>query len=139
MASKKAATKKAPAKKAAPKEQTHFGNDANYPPNINKSAWVRAQPTDTPAADVVAKAKSEGIVMSVNYVYSVRQSARKAAGKTGGPKTTSKKGPGRPPATSKTSGGIEMQLVTLVLDVGITRSEELIAQLKGQLRGIQLR
>lgn len=46
---------------------------------LNKSAWIRKQAKRLTPAEVVAKAKSEGIKFSAQYVISVRSAARRNA------------------------------------------------------------
>ena len=43
--------------------------------SVNKSAFVRALPATTPGAEVVAKAKAQGIKISLAYVYGIRAKA----------------------------------------------------------------
>lgn len=50
-------------------------------PRVNKSAWIREQPLNMPAKQVVAKAKAQGITLSLAQVYTTRSSAKKL-GKT---------------------------------------------------------
>src|SRR5689334_16817564 len=61
----------------------------------NKSAFVRSLPESMSAKDVVAKAKAAGMILTENYVYTIRSAAKKKSGK----------GPGRPgrPKGSKNS------------------------------------
>ena len=58
---------------------------------INKSAFVRALPATMPGAEVVAKAKAQGIKISLAYVYGIR--AKTKAKKRGG-RSAAKRGPG---------------------------------------------
>lgn len=57
---------------------------------INKSAWIRSQSLESPAKDLVSKAKEAGIQISLAQVYTARSSAKKA-----GPARR-----GRPPASA---------------------------------------
>ena len=53
---------------------------------INKSAWIRSQPASMSAAEVHAKARKEGIKMSIAQVYTARSTAKnKTFGKVGRP------------------------------------------------------
>jgi hypothetical protein len=63
----------------------------------NKSAWIRSQPPEMPAADVVAKAKKEGIKLTSGQVYTAR-----STGKGSAPK--GKPGP-KPKAAAAVSSG----------------------------------
>src|SRR5688572_753402 len=62
---------------------------------INKSAFVRSLPADMPAKEVVEKGKADGVSLSVEYVYSIRNAARVAAKKTNAGEAPRR--PGRPP------------------------------------------
>lgn len=59
-------------------------SSSNGKTTMNKSEFVRSLPHATPAAEVVAQAKSAGLTISAAYVYAIRAAAKKA-GKT--PKT----------------------------------------------------
>jgi hypothetical protein len=52
------------------------------PQGPNKSAFIRGLPVDMSAAEVVAKAKADGLAISTNFVSAVR-SKMKAGGKPG--------------------------------------------------------
>lgn len=54
-------------------------------PRLNKSEWIRSQPPTAPAKDIVAKAKAEGIKLSLAQVYTARSAAKKKAGRIGKP------------------------------------------------------
>jgi hypothetical protein len=91
---------------------------------VNKSAWIRALPHSMPAKEVVDKAKSEGIKLSIAQVYTTRSSAKKAG----------KRGPGgarrgRPPAAA--SGGNDQLLFRrLVLSIGLPKAEAYLNELR---------
>ena len=46
---------------------------------VNKSEWIRSQPVTMPAKDVLSKAKSEGIKLSIAQIYTARSAAKKKA------------------------------------------------------------
>jgi hypothetical protein len=56
------ATKKSPARK------------------VNKSAFVREQPADLPAKEVVKAAKVAGMKLTEGFAYNIRSAAKKKAG-----------------------------------------------------------
>lgn len=66
---------------------------------VNKSAWIRSQPIDTPAKEVVAKAKKEGIKLTDAQVYTARSALKKSGGASKG-----KPGP-KPKAQNIVSSG----------------------------------
>lgn len=59
---------------------------------INKSAWIRSQPSTMSAGEVVEKAKGEGISLSTNQVYTTRSAAKTATTSKGGKKPASSGG-----------------------------------------------
>lgn len=79
-------------------------------PKINKSAWIRDQPADMSAAEIVAKAKAAKITVTTGQVYTAR-----SAGKTlkNGGGASAKPTKAKP---AKASGGLEPELRRL-LDV----------------------
>ena len=62
---------------------------------ISKAAFVRGIDAGTPAKEVVAKAKAEGMVLSEAYVYNVRATSK-----------TKKPGRGRPRGPAPRSAGV---------------------------------
>ena len=61
---------------------------------VNKSAWIRSQPPEMPAAKVVEKAKAAGISLTAKFVYAVRSDLRSelkiSKKKSAAPKTKAK-------------------------------------------------
>ena len=53
---------------------------------LNKAAWIRSQPADLGAADVVKRAKAAGFKLSLAQVYVTRSLAKKRASSKGGAK-----------------------------------------------------
>ena len=50
---------------------------------VNKSAWIRSQPSDKPASELVLAAKKAGISISAGLVYAIRSADKgKGSGKT---------------------------------------------------------
>ena len=88
---------------------------------ISKAAFVRSLPTSTPAKEVVAKAKSQGITLTDAYVYNVR-----ATSKAGKGKKSSKRGSSstRRPLTVKVGGGrgAEDLLRAVAAELGLARA-----------------
>ncbi len=106
------------------------------------SAFIRSQPATMKASEVVAAAAKAGITITAGLVYSVRQAAKKKAGKA--PSTPAGKRRGRPPAAAvkvtpkavvnvAAGGDRERQLVQLALDVGLARAVELIRDVKSKI------
>jgi hypothetical protein len=104
---------------------------------INKSAFVRKLPASMPAKDVVAKAKEQGITLTEKHVYAIRSIAKK--------KTGSKRKPGRPPKSAASpkaapakaaapSGGLDRQVVQLVIDHGLSHIDAALAAIRAKLQ-----
>lgn len=90
---------------------------------VNKSAWIRAQPSTMSAADVVAKGKVEGIALTANQVYTTRSNAKTA--KTFKGKSASK---GKKPAAI--GGNAEQLIRRAALMVGIEGIESLVKKIR---------
>lgn len=108
------------------------------PPNtatkaINKAEWIRSQPTTMHAKDVVEKAKTAGIKLSVAQVYTTRSLAKRASKESG---ASAGQDPVQPNiSTAKRSrsaaaGGDELAFRRLALSIGLTRAESYLAALR---------
>jgi hypothetical protein len=91
---------------------------------VNESAWIREQPADLTAREVVEKAAKAGIKLTDTQVYTARSTAKKAKGKPG-PKPGAK-------AASKASNGASDELLfkRLVLSIGLPKAEGYLSDLK---------
>jgi hypothetical protein len=87
---------------------------------ISKAAFVRSLPSSTPAKEVVAKAKSQGITLTDAYVYNVRATSKAGKGKSTKRKAT---GGGRS-LTVKVGGarGAEDLLRAVAAELGLARA-----------------
>lgn len=85
---------------------------------MTKVEFVQSLPSDTPATQVVAKAKERGMKLSTQYVYVIRSKAGK--GKAGQ----------RAPQRRASGSQAERSFATLVLELGFARSSELFEQLR---------
>ena len=104
-----------------------------------KSAFILAHPTLS-GAEIVARAKAQGIEMSRNLVYVIRSRRAKMRGPNGARGARSRN---RPPVTpsprptrARTSAltAEEMRLAEVVLTIGLHRVEALLGQLRKRLR-----
>lgn len=95
---------------------------------MSKADFVRSLPSDTPAKDVVVKAKAAGITLNEMTVYKTR-SLDKAAGKRKAKKAGVSK-PG-PKPKSPVSQHLEhvRALRGVILHVGIDRAKEMMDQI----------
>ena len=96
---------------------------------VNKSQFVREQPTSMTAKQVVSKAKDAGITLSEKYVYNIRAkaNARKRTGRPGRPRKV-----GRPVGSG--GGGLEGRLIDLALEIGLGKAEALLGRLRSKIR-----
>jgi hypothetical protein len=112
-------------KKSAKKSHSQSAKPSVKPSakhKISKAAFVRSLPTSTPAKEVVAKAKSQGITLTDAYVYNVR-----ATSKAGKGKRSSKRGSSstkRRSVTVKVGGGrgAEDLLRAVAAELGLARA-----------------
>jgi hypothetical protein len=109
-----------PKKKAATKTSTG---------RVNKSAWIRSQPASLSAKDVVDKAKSEGIALSLAQVYTARSTAKrqqpesKRAAAASAPDARQLPKLGRPPAVS---GDLRREFMVLAVRIGSDEAQRLL-------------
>jgi hypothetical protein len=99
------ATKKSPARK------------------LNKSAFVREQPADMPAKEVVKAAKAAGIELSEGFVYNIRSAAKKKA----------RVAPTRAGGAKAAPAGDEAAFRGLVVSLGTGRARALIDEVEAGL------
>ena len=100
---------------------------------MNKSEWIRNQPANAPAKDIVAKAKAEGIKLSLAQVYTARSAAKKKAGRIGKPGRP--KGSGSSAAASasavaaikiKPNDDLRVSFVKLAMRIGTDEAQRLL-------------
>lgn len=91
---------------------------------VNKSEFVRQMPPGTPAKDVVAAAKKQGIKLTERYVYVIR-SSDKAKAKRG-------KGPGR--VAGRRGGDAETALRSAIAELGLSRARQVMAEVERAFR-----
>ena len=110
-----------PKKKAATKTSTG---------RVNKSAWIRSQPASLSAKDVVDKAKSEGIALSLAQVYTARSTAKRqqpeskrSAAVASAPDTRRLPKLGPPPAVS---GDLRREFMVLAVRIGSDEAQRLL-------------
>lgn len=113
--SAKAAAKKGPAKPGAPKKtaapkssgaakvvaagtEKPAAPPATAAPALTVTEFIKGQPRDIPAADVVKAAKKAGLTIDANYVYKVR--ARLGAKPAPKAPVAARQSAARPPATT---------------------------------------
>jgi hypothetical protein len=115
--------------KGAPKRRG--GKPGRKPASGGQSAsdFVRSQPANLKATEVVAAGAKQGIKFSTNLVYAVRSSGGKAAGPKG------RRGGGRK-AAATAAGGSETTLRKLALDLGIGRAREILDDLEKRLSAL---
>jgi len=104
----------------------------NTPKKMTKTSFVLSLPTNMPAAEVVEKAKAEGVKLDVKYVYNIRATAR---AKGGTKKVTPKKNiAGAPSSSAKNaSGSSEATFRRLVIDLGLARAKSLLDDVERKL------
>jgi hypothetical protein len=89
-----------------------------------------------PAAEVVARAKAAGMTLNEKYVYNIRAQARAKAGKVG--KRGRPKGSTNKVPAVRSSSGLEAQFVSLALDLGLSRAEGLLRNVRASVTRVAL-
>jgi hypothetical protein len=120
-------------------------------PISSKRTFVLSLPASLPAADVIKRAKSEGMKLTTNYVYKIR-SRGAAAGDSvvvsngrsngNGNALTSKLARGRAVAaiarSANGSSAHDEHFVALVLDVGLARAAALLEKVRARVQNLSV-
>ena len=101
---------------------------------MSKADFVRSQPADMPAKEVVAKAKAAGLSISDNYVYTLRYEAKKAGKTPGVSKGPKKKASVK--STRASSNGVEDLLRAAASEIGLSRAITILQEQQNTLRAV---
>jgi hypothetical protein len=98
---------------------------------INKSAFVRSLPGHLSAAEVISRARSEGIKLSAAQVYTIRANARRRGDDSPASRARTK---GVLVRTTRMSGGAgsESDFIRMALDLGLVRAEVILSSLRNR-------
>jgi hypothetical protein len=122
-------------------------------PISSKRTFVLSLPASLPAADVIKRAKGQGMKLTTNYVYKIRSRGAAAGSRPSAAirnitaaQITGKRGrPGRPSAASIANGRVvgangahDEHFVTLVLDVGLARAAALLEKVRARVQELSL-
>ena len=95
-------------------------------PVLTKTAFITSMPDDTPAREIVEKAKLRGIVMTPSVVHAIRSNVRRREGAPA-------RAPGRQPAASR-AAGVEDLLRAVAAEVGLGRAIEVLEEARASVR-----
>jgi hypothetical protein len=101
----------------------------NGSPRVNKSAWIRSQPSSLSAKEVVEKAEAEGIALSLAQVYTARSTAKKP-GAGSGRRGEGRRGPGRPKSSTNSANSSDCESSSCSSRYASARTKQL------ELRGL---
>jgi hypothetical protein len=95
---------------------------------VNKSAWIRSQASSLSAKEVLDKASSEGITLSLAQVYTARSTAERQPTGAKASAPAGKRGPGRPKGSGKVavSGDLQRQFTGLAIRLGTDEARRLL-------------
>jgi hypothetical protein len=114
-------------------------------PISSKRTFVLGLPADLPAADVIKRAKAEGMKLTTNYVYKIR--SRGAAAGSRPDATTrassptiklSKRGAASVARAAGGNGVHDEHFVSLVLDVGLARAAALLEKVRMRVQELSI-
>lgn len=88
----------------------------------NKTAFVRAQPLNLSGPEIVARARQQGMILSLAYVHNIRSSARKVAREAVLAR--------RAGVTRRAPEKLESDFKKLVFILGTKRASQLLSALK---------
>jgi hypothetical protein len=114
-------------------------------PISSKRTFVLSLPAEMPAADVIKRAKTQGMKLTTNYVYKIRSRGAAASGR---PETkgralsvspkSSKRGRPAQVRTPAGNGAHDENFVSLVLDVGLARAAALLEKVRARVQELSL-
>lgn len=115
-------------------------------PISSKRTFVLGLPASMPAAEVIKRAKSEGMKLTTNYVYKIRSRGAAANGGNGsvleGRGSRGKLARGRAAAAiARSTNGVghhDEHFVSLVLDVGLARAAALLEKVRARVQELAL-
>jgi len=101
-----------------------------------KADFIRDQPSNMSAKDIVDAAAKQGLRISVNHVYNLRAAAKKQPGAGRSSATSSKSGRGRTATgVGAAAPGLEAQLRSAIAQVGLRRAREIFDSVEKAFRG----
>jgi hypothetical protein len=124
--------KKGTAKKTAAVKK----NATTKPAKTTKADFVRKLPTASPK-EIIARAKTEGIKIDLDYVYKVRSSAKAGRAKTKAEAraATPRKGVAVPRPIATTSSAEDL-LRAVAAEVGLGRAMDILAAERARVRAV---
>ncbi len=126
-------------KKATPKKAKSAKKGAQGSPKAKfgaKSEFIRSQPADMPAKQVVEAAKQAGLTLSENLVYATRAEAKKkTVAKGPAPSSAGKRKPGRPRGSTSKPSDLDAQLRTIVAEMGLARARTIFSEVEAAFSG----
>ena len=117
-------------------------------PISSKRTFVLGLPASMPAAEVIKRAKGQGMKLTTNYVYKIRSrgaaaaNARPNGGRSVAIAASKLNVRGRsalgPITVNGSSGAHDEHFVTLVLDVGLARAAALLEKVRARVQELSL-
>jgi len=93
---------------------------------INKSQWIRDQPANTPAKEILSKAKAAGITLSLAQIYTARSTAKKRA-RAGASRPAGRGSVTRLPAiATKEISDLRHEFVRITMRIGTDEAQRLL-------------
>ena len=104
---------------------------------LSKREFVESMPNDMPAKQVITEAAKKGMTITSSYIYTLRSGgAKKAGGSTGARRG---RRPGISSVVSNAGGsGQEKQFMRLAIDLGLSRAEALLGNVRRRLESLSL-
>jgi hypothetical protein len=114
-------------------------------PISSKRTFVLSLPASLPAAEVIKRAKGQGMKLTTNYVYKIRSRGAAASARPTAmvrmPSVASITGKRGRPAVGRlsgTNGAHDEHFVTLVLDVGLARAAALLEKVRARVQELSI-
>jgi hypothetical protein len=121
---------------AAKKTSASAKPAASSKPPKSKAAFVRGLPASTSAKDVVKLAKTNGLSLSINYVYNIRGAAKLVAKKQKAAAKSPAVGTIVKGAGSRVSASAENLLKAVAAELGLGSALEILAGERARVRAV---
>ncbi len=125
--------KSKPAATKAPARGGRGAKEAALPANagsLSKREFVLSFGPETPASEILKKAKEAGLGLSKAYLYTIRSSSGATPRRAGSAAAAPKVGRGRAAASSSLEG----QFIDAAIDMGLAKAADLLERLRSKLK-----
>ncbi len=102
--------------------------------NLSKREFVLSFGSDTPASEILKKAKEAGLGLSKAYLYTIRSSSGSTPRRGGSAASAAPKSSAAVRVRSSASSSLEGQFIDAAIDMGLAKASDLLERLRAKLK-----